>query len=157
MIKCRMVDPNGKNVGDISAPSVPVIGDVILAVNNENLPVPYTVHSRVMYTKPGLNDPCNRYVCDFLLIVHTEAETTPDCDYKHGGYVPNKYKVIKQDGTPTDPAANYFVLRLDVDPHALNALKVYADSVESDNRLFANDLRALMKNMRELQKRRQEG
>lgn len=37
-----------------------------------------------------------------------------------------KYKIEKTDGTPTDPNAQYFVLRLDTDLKARYALWVYA-------------------------------
>lgn len=41
---------------------------------------------------------------------------------------------------PVDPAAAYFVLRLDADPYARAAARVYADSVESENPLLAIEL-----------------
>ena len=41
----------------------------------------------------------------------------------------------------TDPEARYFVLRFDTDPHARKAMLAYADSVECDNPVFANDIR----------------
>jgi len=40
-----------------------------------------------------------------------------------------------------DPNAEYFILRIDTDPHARVALKAYADSVEQDNPQFAKDIR----------------
>ena len=40
-----------------------------------------------------------------------------------------------------NPEAQYFVLRLDKDPHARTAALSYADSVESINPDLANDLR----------------
>jgi hypothetical protein len=44
---------------------------------------------------------------------------------------------------PVDPAAAYFVLRIDGghDPHAPRALACYADSVEADNPELAEDIR----------------
>lgn len=39
-----------------------------------------------------------------------------------------KYNITKADGTPTDPNAQYFVLRIDTDPAARSALKTYAHS-----------------------------
>ena len=51
-----------------------------------------------------------------------------------------KYKIEKQDGTPVDPAAQYFVLRIDKDPHARRALEAYAGSVRTENQAFADDL-----------------
>jgi hypothetical protein len=41
---------------------------------------------------------------------------------------------------PVEPNADYFVLRLDKDPHAQNALLAYAESVRIDNPQLANDL-----------------
>lgn len=53
-----------------------------------------------------------------------------------------KYRVAKRDGSPVDPEAEYFVLRLDKDPHAVNAALAYADSVEDENPQLAADLRS---------------
>ena len=39
------------------------------------------------------------------------------------------------------PRAEYFVLRFDKDPHARVAMAAYADSVESVNPKFAEDIR----------------
>ena len=39
------------------------------------------------------------------------------------------------------PRAEYFVLRFDKDPHARAAMAAYADSVESVNPKFAEDIR----------------
>ena len=58
-------------------------------------------------------------------------------DKGHGG----KYIITKRDGTPMDEDAQYFVLRVDKDPHARVALAAYTQSVMSDNRNFAHDLR----------------
>ncbi len=68
-------------------------------------------------------------------------------NYKQGGYE-KKYnirKVVHQiDGSiklvKTDPNADYFVLRLDKDPHAQKALIAYIESVRIDNEELANDL-----------------
>jgi hypothetical protein len=40
-----------------------------------------------------------------------------------------KYHVEKADGTPCDPNAQYFVLRIDKDPHARVAVQAYADDL----------------------------
>jgi len=53
-----------------------------------------------------------------------------------------KYIIRKADGTPIDPNADYFVLRLDKDEHARKAALAYADSVETENPVFAADIRA---------------
>ena len=61
-------------------------------------------------------------------------------NYRHGG-LHHKYNISKTNGNPTDPNADYFVLRLDKDPHALRALVAYAKSVATDNLELASDLR----------------
>ena len=42
----------------------------------------------------------------------------------------NKYTITKTDGTPVDPNAQYFVLRIDTDPAARVALIHYAYAQE---------------------------
>ena len=64
--------------------------------------------------------------------------------YKEGGYDP-KYIISKKNGDPIDEDADYFVLRLDKDPHAIMALVTYARSVEQDNVQLATDLAAKIK------------
>lgn len=59
--------------------------------------------------------------------------------YKKGGYE-KKFHILKADGSLTSPDADYFVLRLDKDPHARKALKTYAESVQVDNKKLAEDL-----------------
>jgi len=54
----------------------------------------------------------------------------------------DKYTVTKKDG-PTDPNAVYFVLRIDKDPYAREALVAYASSINFVNRSLANDCRLL--------------
>ena len=61
-------------------------------------------------------------------------------NYKNGGYV-KKYMIHKSNGKPVDPNADYFVLRIDKDPHALKALAFYAESVKVDNEELSNDLK----------------
>lgn len=41
----------------------------------------------------------------------------------------NKYRIEKTDGTPVDPRAEYFVLRIDTDIAARQALLAYAAAV----------------------------
>ena len=65
-------------------------------------------------------------------------------NYKHGGYE-IKYIIKKTNGKPIDPKADYFVLRLDKDPHALVALQVYMESVKHDNNILAIDLYDVLK------------
>jgi len=60
-------------------------------------------------------------------------------NYKKGGYE-KKYIISKSNGNPTDPKADYFVLRLDTDPNARIALVAYANAVRNYNKPFADDL-----------------
>lgn len=53
-----------------------------------------------------------------------------------------KYYIEHADGTPVAPRSQYFVLRLDTDPHARAAIAAYADSVQADNPTLAGELRA---------------
>ncbi len=52
-----------------------------------------------------------------------------------------KFDVRKTDGTPVDPHAQYFVLRIDTDHAARVALLAYADVVEQSEPEFASQLR----------------
>lgn len=65
--------------------------------------------------------------------------------YKDGGWK-QKYNITKADGSPCDPEAVYFVLRLDVDPHARTAMMTYALSVEADNPKLSVDIWAMLSN-----------
>ena len=60
--------------------------------------------------------------------------------YEQGGWV-HKYIVKLRSGRRKDRNAKYFVLRFDRDPHARVAMAAYADSVESVNPEFAEDIR----------------
>jgi len=60
--------------------------------------------------------------------------------WKKGGLKPDKYIIFKDTGEPVDPEAKYFVLRYDSDPHAVVALRAYAESVARENPEFANDI-----------------
>jgi len=53
-----------------------------------------------------------------------------------------KYTVGKSDGTPVDPQAQYFVLRLDTDPHARVAARAYASSIQSEDPLLSAEMMA---------------
>jgi len=61
-------------------------------------------------------------------------------NYQKGG-LESRYKVVKTNGELIDPKAKYFILRYDKDPHAVEALKTYINSVELENPQLANDLR----------------
>lgn len=54
-----------------------------------------------------------------------------------------KYCVTKRDGSPVDPDAVYFVLRLDTDAMARVAARAYARSVRDKNPKLADGLIAL--------------
>ncbi|MHC4617411.1 MAG: hypothetical protein ACYTEQ_06625 [Planctomycetota bacterium] len=60
----------------------------------------------------------------------------------------DKYRVEKVD-KPTDADAQYFVLRVDTDPHARAALRAYADSLESagENKLLVSDIREWLRDL----------
>ena len=53
----------------------------------------------------------------------------------------NKYIVEKADGTPVDPEAQYFVLRIDTDPAARHAVLQYAAYIGASDPEFADELR----------------
>jgi hypothetical protein len=52
-----------------------------------------------------------------------------------------KYEIQKSDGTPVDPEAQYFVLRLDTDPAARHAALMYASYIGGSDPEFAKELR----------------
>ena len=58
---------------------------------------------------------------------------------KKGLYL--KYHIEKADGSPIDPNAEYFVLRIDKDPAARFAIRAYARFINNENPKFADDLR----------------
>ena len=51
-----------------------------------------------------------------------------------------KYIIQKADGTPIDPNADYFVLRLDTDKHARETLKFYGNAIYQDNPELTHDI-----------------
>lgn len=57
----------------------------------------------------------------------------------------SKYTVTKRDGSPVEPEAVYFVLRVDTDPAARAALMQYAH--KTPNRDLAGDLYRLLENL----------
>jgi len=52
-----------------------------------------------------------------------------------------KYKIEKTDGTPIDPKAQYFVLRLDTDPYARRAIRKYAVYMDEVNPQLGRELK----------------
>jgi hypothetical protein len=61
-------------------------------------------------------------------------------DKQRGWYL--KYIIEKADGSPVDPNADYFILRLDTDPAARKAALAYAEAIEESNPVLASDLRS---------------
>ncbi len=59
----------------------------------------------------------------------------------------DKYTIKKVDGSVVDPDALYFVLRIDTDEHAREALRAYINSLEEsrENSALADDLRDMLK------------
>lgn len=55
-----------------------------------------------------------------------------------------KYHIEKTDGTPVDPNASYFVLRIDKDIHAARAAMAYAKSCADTNVRLSDDLRRII-------------
>ena len=55
-----------------------------------------------------------------------------------------KYRVEKSDGSPMDPKAVYFTLRLDTDPHARLAVRMYIASCREERPELARDLEELL-------------
>lgn len=56
-----------------------------------------------------------------------------------------KYLIRKTDGSPVDPEAVYFLLRLDTDPHARVAALAYANSIEGEDPLLAKEIKEKLK------------
>lgn len=57
----------------------------------------------------------------------------------------NKYIVTKTDGSPVDPNARYFVLRIDTDEAARSAALTYATAIEAADPVLADQLRQLVR------------
>jgi hypothetical protein len=52
----------------------------------------------------------------------------------------NKYKIEKKDGSPVEPNAQYFVLRVDTDPAARFAIVAYANFIKRSDPQFSREL-----------------
>lgn len=66
--------------------------------------------------------------------------------YSSGAFS-ERFAVVRLDGNPTRPEARYMVLDYSgADPHAVVALKAYADSVEAENAEFAQSIREALAN-----------
>jgi len=69
--------------------------------------------------------------------------------YLKGGWK-QKYVIAKKDGSPVDDGACYFVLRLDEDPCAREAIETYARAVaKAGNKHFAADIRRMLRHTEE--------
>lgn len=55
-----------------------------------------------------------------------------------------KYKIEKTDGSPVDPKAIYFTLRLDTDPYARKAIRAYIEACREEQPELARDLEKVM-------------
>lgn len=74
------------------------------------------------------------------------VEKKSESRFAVGGFT-ERFSVVRLDGQPTRADARYFVLDYSgADPHAVEALKVYADRVESENPTLASDIRDALKN-----------
>ena len=81
---------------------------------------------------------CDKYTEQLIRVINN-LNFLGMANYKQGGYE-KKYIISKANGNPTDPNADYFVLRLVKDPHAQKALISYMKSVRVDNEQLANNL-----------------
>ena len=110
--------------------------DELAVILKEHLNLDDAVETRVNYGNAGFT----LYLENYEPPTHDEIMS----NYRKGGYE-KKYIIQKTNGHPIDPKADYFVLRLDTDPHALKALDTYMNSVVNDNEPFAIDLYDLLK------------
>lgn len=58
-----------------------------------------------------------------------------------------KYKIVKTDGTPMDPNAKYFTVRIDTDRHARAAVRAYIESCRDENPELAMDLEEVLEGL----------
>lgn len=65
-----------------------------------------------------------------------------DLDERKGLY--GKYRIEKADGSPVDPKAIYFTLRLDTDQHARAAIRAYIESCRAEQPELARDLEKVL-------------
>lgn len=69
-------------------------------------------------------------------------------DEKKGLY--GKYVIQKTDGSPVDPHAVYFTLRIDKDRHARVAIRAYIESCREENPELARDLERVLRRLEEV-------
>ena len=58
-----------------------------------------------------------------------------------------KYRIVKGDGSPVDPKAVYFTLRLDTDKHARAAIRAYVESCREEQPELARDLEQVLRKL----------
>ncbi len=58
-----------------------------------------------------------------------------------------KYRIEKVDGSPVDPGAVYFTLRLDTDKHARAAIRAYVESCREEAPELARDLERVLEEL----------
>jgi len=56
-----------------------------------------------------------------------------------------KYRIEKADGTPVDPRAIYFTLRIDTDPFARAAIRAYVNACRGQVPELARDLEMVLR------------
>jgi hypothetical protein len=61
----------------------------------------------------------------------------------------HKYIILRADGEPVDPPANYFVLRLDTDWAARQAMLTYAAAVAAENPILSAEILAWVASLAE--------
>lgn len=67
-------------------------------------------------------------------------------DYDHKGLY-GKYVIQKADGSPVDPGAIYFTMRIDTDPFSAKAIRAYIEACREEQPELARDLEALLKEL----------
>lgn len=81
---------------------------------------------------------------DILYQIVKENNMTEPSRYIEGGFEP-RFVVTRTDGKPCRPDARYIVLDgSGADPHAVKALREYANSVRSENQNLADDLEYML-------------
>ena len=66
--------------------------------------------------------------------------------FQNGGFE-DRFRVTRVDGKPVNQQARYLVLDYSGrDPHAIFAVRAYADSIRADNPMMADDLLAAIEN-----------
>lgn len=70
----------------------------------------------------------------------TQTAAEPKTEgFKVGGLY-QKYKIERNDGTPIQEGSEFFVLRVDSDPHARSAMALYASLVARENLALGEEI-----------------